>query len=117
MRESGESLNSSELGQSLEQMAQAIEALRQAGDKLAEQASGEDGEGREGQSAENESDDPFGREDGVNGQFDTESQVDLEDKNRQKRARELLDELRDRAAEEDREQLEKDYLDRLLKQF
>ena len=122
MRESGDSLSASELRESLAQMAQAIEALRQAGDQLAEQASGqgqgEDGsEDGEGQSAENESDDPFGREEGVNGGLDTETEVDLEDRNRQKRARELLEELRNRAAEEEREQLEKDYLERLLKQF
>ena len=62
-------------------------------------------------------DSPFGREEGVNGGLDTETEVDLEDRNRQKRARELLEELRNRAAEEEREQLEKDYLERLLKQF
>lgn len=119
MRQSDEALSDEAFRDSLEQMARAIEALREAGNQLAEQASGQTGEeGDEAsQSAENgEGDDPFGREDGAEGSLGDEN-VDLDDKNRQKRARELLEELRERAAEEEREQIEKDYLDRLLKQF
>ena len=117
MRLSDENLGNEALLESLPNMSSAIDALRDLGSQLAENANnqGEDGNGE--QSAETESDDPFGREDGANGGLDTDSEVDLENKNRQKRARELLEELRNRAAEEDREQAEKDYLDRLLKQF
>jgi len=121
MRRSDDALGDAELRESIAQMAEAIRALRQAGDQLAEQASNQsEGQGEgEGQSAENgDEEDPFGRrEDGIDGGLSTDTQVDLEDKNRQKRARELLEELRERAAEEEREQLEKDYLERLLKQF
>ena len=120
MRESNEALDNEAFRESLRQMEQAIAALRDAGNRLAEESSGrEPGEDGEGQQAENgENGDPFGREDGVNGSdLDTDTQVDLDNKNRQKRARELLEELRNRAAEEDRDAIEKDYLDRLLKQF
>ncbi len=121
MRQSDDALNNEAFNESLRQMEQAIEALRDAGSLLAEEADtrNEPGEGENGQQAENgEGDDPFGRQDGELGNaIDSESQVDLDNKNRQKRARELLEELRDRAAEEDRDKLEKEYLERLLKQF
>ncbi|MEP6343949.1 MAG: DUF4175 family protein [Maricaulaceae bacterium] len=117
MRLSDEKLGNEALLESLPNMSSAIDALRDLGSQLAENANNQ-GEGGNGeQSAENESDDPFGREDGANGSLDTDTEADIENKNRQKRARELLEELRNRAAEEEREQAEKDYLDRLLKQF
>ena len=121
MRQSDEALSDEDFRDSIQQMARAIEALREAGNQLAEQASGQTGEEgggeEEGQSAEGGTeDDPFGREDSGEGSLG-DADVDLDDKNRQKRARELLEELRERAAEEEREQIEKDYLERLLKQF
>jgi len=120
MRQSNDALGAESFADSLEQMERSIAALRDAGNRLAEEAANrENGEDRQGQQAENgEDDDPFGRGEGANGGSDnSDSQVDLDNKNRQKRARELLEELRNRAAEEDRDKLEKEYLERLLKQF
>lgn len=120
MRQSNDALGEDEFRESLQQMEQAILALREAGNRLAEESAQREEGGEEGgQQAENgEGDDPFGRQDGPNGNdLNTDSQVDLDNKNRQKRAQELLEELRDRAAEEDRDKLEKEYLERLLKQF
>jgi len=120
MRQSNDALSAESFADSLGQMERSIAALRDAGNRLAEEAANRgDGEDSQGQQAENsDGDDPFGRGEGANGTGDnSDSQVDLDNKNRQKRARELLEELRNRAAEEDRDKLEKEYLERLLKQF
>lgn len=58
--------------------------------------------------------DPFGRE-GDDGTATDDSE--LPQKSDRQRAKELIDELRDRAAEQEREQDERDYLDRLLDRF
>ncbi|HJU18625.1 MAG TPA: TIGR02302 family protein [Stellaceae bacterium] len=60
--------------------------------------------------------DPFGRPVSDYGAFD-EGDVKIPDKNTLQRAREILDELRRRAGEPTRPQIERDYIERLLKQF
>jgi len=90
----------------------AIQALREAGEALAEavseQSSGEEGNG--------EGDDPLGRsrDDGFN---NGTSKADIDDRDNATRSRELLEELRRRAAEQKRETEERQYLERLLKRF
>jgi hypothetical protein len=61
--------------------------------------------------------DPFGRSLDQAGQGSNTSQVAIPDKSDLQRAREIRDELRARAAERDRPSKERDYIDRLLKQF
>jgi flagellar motor protein MotB len=60
--------------------------------------------------------DPFGRPVPEGGAYD-EGDVKIPDKNTLQRAREILDELRRRAGEPSRPRLERDYIERLLKQF
>ncbi len=59
--------------------------------------------------------DPLGRP-AANGAFD-QGDVKIPDQDRMDKARQILDELRRRAGESYRPQVERDYLDRLLKQF
>jgi hypothetical protein len=60
--------------------------------------------------------DPFGRPIFEGGGYD-EGDVKIPDKSTIQRAREILDELRRRAGEPSRPRLERDYIERLLKQF
>jgi uncharacterized protein (TIGR02302 family) len=60
--------------------------------------------------------DPFGRPIYEGGDYD-EGDVKIPDKSTIQRAREILDELRRRAGEPSRPRLERDYIERLLKQF
>jgi len=84
-----------------EALADAGEAMRESQDRLAQ-----------GDLAENE--DPLGRENGGN---DDNSEADLDTRDDATRSRELREELRRRAAEQDRDQTEREYLERLLERF
>jgi len=89
----------------------ALDALREGTDKLAEELSNRMGQGP-GQAAGNT--DPLGRAQGGQG---LGNGVKVPDKSDLARARAILEELRKRAAERGRPKEELDYLDRLLKQF
>ena len=107
MRDSRDALGAGDLAGSRRAQREAIEALRDAGDALSREAmaQGEPGE----------STDPLGRNtDGFNSD---NAEADIEEKDNATRSREILDELRRRAAEAEREQEEREYLDRLLKRF
>jgi len=94
----------------------AIDALRQAGEGLlAQEAQRLDAEQAGGNREAGGNGDPFGRDDGGDGVG--ESDIDVPEKSDQQRARELLEELRKRSGEQDREQIERDYLERLLERF
>ncbi|WP_375254180.1 TIGR02302 family protein [Yoonia sp.] len=119
-----EALREGDLPQAIDRQAQAMDALRngmrQLGQALAENQNIEPGQGSEqGQANGNpgqDGRDPLGRSMGNSGQLGTsESLLNGEDINR--RAEELLDEIRRRSAEQDRPELERDYLRRLLDQF
>jgi uncharacterized protein (TIGR02302 family) len=60
--------------------------------------------------------DPLGRPLANNGSYD-QGDVKIPDHNTLERARAILDELRRRASDPDRPEIERDYIDRLLKQF
>ncbi len=109
MRQSEEALAQGDLAGAGQAQQDAIRALREAGEALAEavsdRPSGEDGEGS----------DPLGRsDDGFNDGNDT---ADIDDRDNATRSRELLEELRRRAAEQQREAEERQYLERLLERF
>jgi hypothetical protein len=70
-------------------------------------AAGADGDG--------ESTDPLNRENG--GMNSENSEADIELRDNATRSREILEELRRRAAEQERQKQERDYLERLLKRF
>lgn len=89
----------------------ALDAMRKSATELAKNLMN-----RSGQNGQQGGTDPFGRTEGGNGKgmggdVKVPSVTDLQ------RAREILQELRKRAAERGRPQQELDYIDRLLKQF
>ena len=90
----------------------AVQALREAGEKLAE-ASRSEGQGESG--ANGQGNDPLGRQQGGDNSENAEADIDQQDK--ASRSRELLEELRRRAAERERRQEERDYIERLLDRF
>ncbi|MEP4052857.1 MAG: DUF4175 family protein [Litorimonas sp.] len=107
MRRSEEALQQGNLAGAGEAQQDAIRALREAGEALAEAVSEREGE-------ENGSD-PLGRsDDGFDSGNDT---ADIDDRDNATRSRELLEELRRRAAEQQREAEEREYLERLLDRF
>ena len=118
MRGSEDALGNEALEQAIRDIQAAIAALREAGETLAEASAGQDGDDASGRDQAAGEGDPFGR-DGENngGENDHGFETDLGEQNKQKRARELLEELRRRSSEEGRDQIEKDYFERLLKQF
>ncbi|QXT39748.1 DUF4175 domain-containing protein [Gymnodinialimonas ceratoperidinii] len=123
MDEAADALERGDIADALDLQSEAMEALRegmtQLGEALAQEQGAEPGQGQaEGNRAEARPlQDPLGRQAGNNGAFgsDEEGLGDTEDA--RQRARELLDLLRDRAAEQTRPELERDYLRRLLDQF
>ncbi len=110
MQESEDALRQGDLDSSQNAQNEAIAALRRAGEALAEQA-----ENRE--AAENSQDgtDPLGRS--MDGANDDDAEQDIDQRDNATRSRELLEELRKRASEQEREQLEREYLERLLRRF
>lgn len=120
-----EALREGDLAEAIDQQAEAMDALREGmrnlGQALAENQMDEleEGQGTQTGSAEGrpepERRDPLGREMGNTGQFGTEESMLQDEINR--RAEELLQELRERSADQERPQLELDYLRRLLDRF
>lgn len=90
----------------------AVQAMRDAGEKLAESARGE-GQGESGESGQGN--DPLGRQQG--GDNSENAEADIDQRDNASRSRELLEELRRRAAERERRQEERDYIERLLDRF
>ena len=105
MGEAQSALGKGDLNNAGSAQNQALEALRQGAEELAQQA--QNGRGQNGR------EDPLGR----NGQALGNSGVKIPGATDLARAREILEELRRRAAQMNRPQPERDYLDRLLKAF
>ncbi len=120
-----DALRDGDLPEAINRQAEALDALRDGmrnlGEALAENQPDqlEEGQGTQTGNAEGrpepERRDPLGRQLGNSGQFGTEESLLQDEINR--RAEELLRELRDRSAEQERPQLELDYLRRLLDRF
>lgn len=119
-----EALRNGDLAEAIDQQAEAMDALRngmrELGQALAQNQQTEPGQGSEQGEASGRpvpgQRDPLGREMGNTGQLGTDQQLlGREDINR--RAEELLGEIRRRSAEQDRPEVERDYLRRLLDQF
>mgnify|MGYP001800070693 CR=1 FL=1 len=119
-----EALRDGDLAEAIDQQAEAMDALRngmrQLGQALAQNQQAEPGQGSEQGEASGRpvpgQRDPLGREMGNSGQMGTDQQLlGREEINR--RAEELLGEIRRRSAEQDRPEVERDYLRRLLDQF
>ncbi|MBL3607627.1 TIGR02302 family protein [Rhodovulum sulfidophilum] len=122
MDEAERSLRDNDLAGALDDQARAMEALREGmrnlGEALAQnrQQRGEDGQGRGRADAGGERRDPLGRAPGSTGQVGTEDSM-LQGEDVYRRARDLLDEIRRRSGEQNRPDLELDYLRRLLERF
>ncbi|SLN54060.1 TIGR02302 family protein [Pseudooctadecabacter jejudonensis] len=120
-----DALREGDLAEAIDQQAEALDALRDGmrnlGQALAENEGDELQEGQGTQTGraegrpEPERRDPLGREMGTQGQFGSEESMLQDEINR--RAEELLRELRDRSSEQTRPQEELDYLRRLLDRF
>lgn len=116
-----QALRDGNMGRAIDQQADAMDALREGmrelGNALADAQTGQNGEqGEAGGNAVPGQRDPLGRQAGNTGQMGTDQNLlGGEDTNR--RAAELLDEIRRRSAEQDRPEVERDYLRRLLGQF
>jgi tetratricopeptide (TPR) repeat protein len=123
MEEAERLLEQGDIAGALDAQSEALEALREGmtelGRALAQEQTGQEpGQGQaEGNMAPDQPlQDPLGRQAGNAGSFGSDEAIaDREEAFR--RSRELLDELRRRSAEQDRPEVELDYLRRLLDQF
>ncbi|MFT6537259.1 MAG: hypothetical protein ACJAQU_002170 [Loktanella salsilacus] len=119
-----QALRDGDMAQAIDRQADAMDALRDGmraiGEALAQNESQEPGQGnatgdQTGQAQPGRRD-PLGRQLGSTGQYGTEENL-LQGEDTYRRAEELLEELRRRSAEQERPQVERDYLDRLLDRF
>ena len=122
MDDAEDALRNDDFAGALDDQSRAIEELREGMRNLAEQLSQQQSQqgqpGQDGRQAGNPegSRDPLGRETGQSGRLGSDEQL-LGGEDVYGRARELLDELRKRSAEQERPGEELDYLRRLLDQF
>lgn len=101
-------------GQALEQMRAGSQAMvEQLMESLGDMAQGQSGQGQGG---DQRNKDPLGRSQKSGGKGQ-EGSGDIPDEGERQQAREILEELRRRAAQLGRPQSELDYLDRLLQRF
>lgn len=108
MRNSEIALGRGDLSGSRQAQSDAISALRDAGDAISREMAGP----RDDQEA---STDALGRE--LDGMDSDNAESDIDTRDNAERSREIIEELRRRAADAERDQQEQDYLDRLLKRF
>ncbi|WP_309472529.1 MULTISPECIES: TIGR02302 family protein [Rhodobacterales] len=119
-----EALRNGDLAEAIDRQAEAMNALRngmrELGQSLAENGNDDPGQGTEQGEASGRpvpgARDPLGREIGNTGQSGTEQEL-LGGVDVNRRAEELLDEIRRRSGEQERPEIERDYLRRLLDQF
>jgi uncharacterized protein (TIGR02302 family) len=125
MRDATEALQRQQPGQAIGPQTEALDQLQQAAREFAQQMQRRFGRGNPddndvGATDSNAGDrverDPLGRPLSNNGTFD-QGDVKIPDQNTLQKAREILDELRRRAGERFRPEIELDYIDRLLKRF
>lgn len=129
MDQAEESLRQGDTAGALDRQAEAIENLRESlrslGQAMAEQQSpgqpggdqpGQEGQGQAAQNGQGSQRDPLGRMIGQGGRAGSDDNM-LQGEDVYRRARDLLDEIRRRAAEQGRPEIELDYLRRLLDRF
>ena len=122
MREAEESLENGDIAGALDEQSRALEALREGmselGRALAEERGEDPGQGQAmgNMAPDNPLQDPLGRQAGNSGAFGSDADMDAQAE-ASRRARDLMEELRRRSAEQDRPEVERDYLRRLLDQF
>ncbi len=103
------------LGAQSDAMEALREGMRNLGEALAQQQQQNGQRGQQtGQNRQTR--DPLGRENGSNGMIGTDENM-LQGEDARQRSQELLDEIRRRSGEQNRPQVERDYLKRLLDRF
>ena len=123
MREAERALREGDLSGALDRQAEAMDrmrdgmrALNEAQSQQDRQAQGESGAQDGGNGASEAGRDPLGRETGNAGRIGSDRNL-LQGQDIQRRAQDLLDEIRRRAGEQQRADNERDYLKRLLDLF
>ena len=127
MRDATEALQRRQPGEAIGPQTEALDQLQQAARDFAQQMQqrmqgqwGNPNDDEVGATDSQPSDrverDPLGRPLSNNGTYD-QGDVKIPDQNTLQKAREILDELRRRAGERFRPEIELDYIDRLLKRF
>ncbi|GAA0302813.1 TIGR02302 family protein [Rhodovulum strictum] len=116
-----DALRGDDLAGALDNQAEAMEALREGmrnlGEALAQnQQPGQQGQGMGQAQAGGDRRDPLGRDQGAMGRVGTDEEM-LRGEDGHGRARQLLDEIRRRSGEQERPEIELDYLRRLLDRF
>jgi uncharacterized protein (TIGR02302 family) len=119
MGQAGKALGDADGGQAVDRQSNALDALRRGGQdmmKQMQQAMGQEGQtgGPNGQQQQNGRLDPLGRQRSRGDFFDDSKNIVPKDLDIQ-RAREILEEIRKRLGNALSPQMEKDYLERLLK--
>ncbi len=126
MRDAGQSLQQGQPGSAVPSQTQAMDELQQGmqayAEQLMQQMMGQQGgpgmmgqqQGQQQRQGRNR--DPLGRRPSGYGNYDG-NDVKIPEEAELQRAREILDELRKRSGQYNRPQMEREYIDRLLKQF
>ena len=114
MERAEEALREGDLPEAGDQQAQALQEMREGAEQMAQQMQ-QNGNQQAGENGEN-SRDPMGRPQRSQGP-DQGRSVKVPDQIDIQRAREVLEELRKRAGDAQRPQLELDYIDRLLRWY
>jgi hypothetical protein len=127
MRDAAEALQRGRPGQAIAPQTEALDQLQQAARDFAEQlqkrlgnSTGDSNGNEVGATDRHPGDrterDPFGRPPSTGGTYD-QGDVKIPDENILQKSRQILDELRRRAGDRTRPEIELDYIDRLLRRF
>lgn len=123
MEDAEQALRDGNTPKAIDRQAEAIENLREGMRGLNDLLAGDpnrmpsaDGQAQADGDRERPRD-PLGRQDGANGSFNDAGSNLLQGRDVYRRARDLLDEIRRRAADQSRPKAERDYFDRLLDRF
>jgi len=125
MRDAAGALQRGTPGDAIGSQSEALDQLQQGARDFAKQlqdrlakgwGSPGDDEGSGRDTPDKGDRDPFGRPLSANGPYD-QGDVAIPDESILQKSRQILDELRRRAGERSRPEIERDYIDRLLKQF
>ena len=115
MRQAQEALEQGNAQAALDAQNQALQALREGAENIAQEMLDRMAENEGGAEGEEGERDPLGRP--GSGSFSSGTGVDIPDEGARQRARRILEQLRERAAEQGRPQDEIDYIERLLERF
>jgi len=111
MERAARALGEGDLGTAQDEQDAAIQSLRAAGRGIAEALREQNDSESEGEEGNN----PLGQNN--NGDNDPNATQDIDPRDNAQRSREILEELRRRAAEQERSREEREYLERLMERF